>query len=169
VISTAAVGAGIWEAARLIGHPITFAWALVFGALISPTDPVAVLSVLKNVNVPADLEVEMQGELLFNDGVGVVLFTVLLGFASGGGENTSAAAIVELLVLEAGGGLLLGLATGYIAYRGMRFIDDYPEPARRECRPPAHSMAQRFRSRAVEQCWNGCCRPQDRPIRHSFA
>lgn len=91
-ISTAAVGAGIWEAARLIGHPITFAWALEFGALISPTDPVAVLSVLKNVNVPADLEVEMQGELLFNDGVGVVLFTVLLGFASGGGENTSAAA-----------------------------------------------------------------------------
>lgn len=126
VISTAAVGAGIWEAARLIGHPITFAWALVFGALISPTDPVAVLSVLKNVNVPADLEVEMQGESLFNDGVGVVLFTVMLGFASGGSENTSAAAIVELLVLEAGGGLLLGLATGYIAYQGMRFIDDYP-------------------------------------------
>lgn len=126
VISTAAVGAGIWEAARLIDHPMTFIWALVFGALISPTDPVAVISVLKNVNVPASLEVEMQGESLFNDGVGIVLFTILLKFAAGGGEDTSGSAIVELLLLEAGGGLLLGLATGYIAYQGMRFIDDYP-------------------------------------------
>jgi CPA1 family monovalent cation:H+ antiporter len=126
VISTAAVGAGFWAAAQLIGYPVTFAWALVFGALISPTDPVAVLSVLKNVNVPASLEVEMQGESLFNDGVGIVLFTILLRFAAGDGEDTSGSAIVELLLLEAGGGLLLGLATGYIAYQGMRFIDDYP-------------------------------------------
>lgn len=126
VISTAAVGAGIWAAARLIGHPMTFAWALVFGALISPTDPVAVLSVLKNVKVPSSLEVEMQGESLFNDGVGIVLFKILLRFATGDGEDTGGSAIVELLLLEAGGGVLLGLATGYIAYQGMRFIDDYP-------------------------------------------
>lgn len=126
VLSTAAIGVGIWEAARVIGHPMTFAWALVFGALISPTDPVAVISVLKNVNVPADLEVEMQGESLFNDGVGIVLFTILLKFAVGDGENTGGLAIVELLLLEGGGGVLLGLATGYIAYQGMRFIDDYP-------------------------------------------
>nr|WP_249811945.1 sodium:proton antiporter [Bradyrhizobium sp. 2] len=127
VISTAAVGVGVWEVARLIGQPMTFSWALVFGALISPTDPVAVLSVLKNVKVPADLEVEMQGESLFNDGVGIVLFTILLRFAAGGsGEDTSGYAIVELLLVEAGGGLALGLATGYIAYLAMRFIDDYP-------------------------------------------
>ena len=104
---------------------MTVAWALVFGALISPTDPVAVLSVLKNVKVPSNLEVEMQGESLFNDGVGIVLFTVLLRFAAGGGD-TSVAAISELLLLEAGGGVLLGLVTGYIAYQGMRLIDDYP-------------------------------------------
>ena len=125
VISTAAIGCGIWEAARWMGQPMTFAWALVFGALISPTDPIAVLSVLKNVNIPASLEVEMQGEALFNDGVGIVLFTVLLRFAAGGGQDTSLSAIAELLLLEAGGGLLLGIVTGYVAYQGMRFIDDY--------------------------------------------
>ena len=125
LISTAIVGAGFWLAATLVGHPMTFAWALVFGALISPTDPVAVLSVLKNVKVPSNLEVEMQGESLFNDGVGIVLFTVLLRFAAGGGD-TGVAAISELLLLEAGGGVLLGLVTGYVAYQAMRLIDDYP-------------------------------------------
>ena len=82
-------------------------------------------STLKNVKVPSDLEVEMQGESLFNDGVGIVLFTVLLRFAAGGGEDTGPAAISELLLLEAGGGVLLGLVTGYIAYQAMRLIDDY--------------------------------------------
>jgi CPA1 family monovalent cation:H+ antiporter len=126
VVSAGLVGMGIWEAAGLIGYPIAFAWALVYGALISPTDPVAVLSTLKSVNVPANLEVEMQGESLFNDGVGIVLFTILLRFAtSGSGENTNPSAIVELLLLEAGGGLLLGVLTGYLAYWGMHLIDDY--------------------------------------------
>jgi CPA1 family monovalent cation:H+ antiporter len=125
LISTAVVGAGFYWVAILIGHPMSLSWALVFGALISPTDPVAVMSTLKNVSVPSELEVEMQGESLFNDGVGVVLFTILLRFANGSGD-TGVSAISQLLLLEAGGGILLGLVTGYIAYQGMRFIDDYP-------------------------------------------
>jgi len=127
VISTAIVGGAFWAVARWSGHPISLAWALVFGALISPTDPVAVLATLKNVKVPLSLEIEMQGEALFNDGVGIVLFTVLLGFAAGiGGEPSSAGGIARLLMQEAGGGLLLGVITGYVAYRAMRTIDDFP-------------------------------------------
>ena len=126
-ISTAVVGFAVWGAAAMIGVAMPLSWALVFGALISPTDPVAVMSTLKNVQVPPELEVELQGESLFNDGIGIVLFTVLLRFAMGAdASETSAAAIAELLVVEAGGGIVLGLATGYVAYWGMRLIDDYP-------------------------------------------
>ena len=95
-----------------------------FGALISPTDPVAVMSTLKTVNIPAKLEVQLQGESLFNDGVGIVIFTVLLRYAAGApAAETTPVAIGKLLLLEAGGGLLLGMAAGYLAYRAM---DDYP-------------------------------------------
>ena len=125
-VSTLIVGVAVWQAAALLGQPLTLAWAMVFGALISPTDPVAVLSTLKNINVPPRLEVEMQGESLFNDGIGIVLFTILLLFATGGaGERTTIVAVGELLLVEAGGGLLLGIVTGYLAYRAMRLIDDY--------------------------------------------
>ncbi|TWC78326.1 sodium/proton antiporter (CPA1 family) [Rhizobium sp. SJZ105] len=126
VVSTFIVGAGFWLTAKLLGQPIPIAWALVFGALISPTDPVAVLATLKNVKVPQSLEVEMQGESLFNDGVGIVVFTVMLLFATGDtGERTTVSAISELLIVEAGGGILLGVLTGVIAYWAMRLIDDY--------------------------------------------
>jgi CPA1 family monovalent cation:H+ antiporter len=127
LVSTAIVGVAVWQAARLIDYPLPLPWAFVFGALISPTDPVAVMGTLKNVDVPASLEVEMQGESLFNDGVGIVLYLVLLMFATGvGEEHTTASAIAELLLLETGGGLALGVATGYVAYLAMRAIDDYP-------------------------------------------
>jgi CPA1 family monovalent cation:H+ antiporter len=125
VISTAIVGLAMWFLLELLGQPISLAWALAFGALISPTDPVAVLSTLKNIKVAPSLEVEMQGESLFNDGVGIVLFTILVRFAVGGGGETTAASIAELVLYEAGGGLLLGVVTGYIAYSAMRRIDDY--------------------------------------------
>ncbi|MDI7865246.1 sodium:proton antiporter [Rhizobiaceae bacterium n13] len=126
IVSAAIVGFGFWLTARFIGQPMSLAWALVFGALISPTDPVAVLAVLKNVEVPATVEVEMQGESLFNDGIGIVLVTILLLFATGDtGERTTVSAIGELLVVEAGGGLLLGVVTGFVAYWAMRLIDDY--------------------------------------------
>lgn len=127
LISTILVGAAFWGAGQALGRPVSPGWALVFGALISPTDPVAVLATLKTVRVPEALEIEMQGEALFNDGVGIVLFTVLVAFAAGsGGEATSAGGVAMLLLREAGGGLTLGVVTGYAAYRAMRAIDDFP-------------------------------------------
>lgn len=126
ISSTGIVAVLFWSLAGLAGFPLPFAWALVFGALISPTDPVAVLSTLRNANVPKDLQVETEGEALFNDGVGIVLFTILLRFAaSGEGISVSVPEIAELLLREAGGGILLGVLTGYLAYCAMRMIDDY--------------------------------------------
>ncbi len=123
-LSTAVVGVAFWEAARLIVHPLSLAWALVFGALISPTDPVAVVSTLKHVRIPAAIETEMQGEALFNDGIGIVIFTVLVGFASGGGDPGPGGIALDLL-REAGGGIALGIGFGYAAYRAMRSLDDH--------------------------------------------
>ncbi|HRX35330.1 MAG TPA: sodium:proton antiporter [Aestuariivirga sp.] len=125
-LSTVIMGAGFWWLAGLAGVSISFLWALVFGALISPTDPVAVLSTLKTARIPAPLRVEIQGESLFNDGMGIVLFTFLVGLAAGGSAaefdvNTA----VLHLVIEAGGGLVLGVCTGYIAYLAIRAIDDF--------------------------------------------
>lgn len=126
LVSTVIVGLTVWQAAKMLGAPLALPWAMVFGALISPTDPVAVMSTLKNIKIPAYLEVEMQGESLFNDGVGIVLFTLMVLFAIGGdGGTVTAPAIAKLLFVEAGGGLLLGVAGGYLAYWAMRLIDDY--------------------------------------------
>ena len=128
IISTVLVGALIWGASLLLPQPIPFAWALVFGALISPTDPVAVLNVLKQAKVDKTLEMDMAGESLFNDGVSVVLFTVLLSAAvSGAGDSgIDFGQIAELFFVEALGGAALGLFAGYLAYLGLRSIKDYP-------------------------------------------
>ncbi|MBY5406613.1 cation:proton antiporter [Rhizobium leguminosarum] len=125
LLSTVLVGVAMWGLATLLAMELPFLWALVFGALISPTDPVAVLSTLKAIKVPQALETDMAGESLFNDGVGVVVFTALLALASGGAD-VGAAQVAELFVLEALGGAVLGLLSGYAAYRAMRAIDDYP-------------------------------------------
>jgi CPA1 family monovalent cation:H+ antiporter len=125
-ISTITVAAGLWLASAWLGTSIPLAWCLVFGALISPTDQVAVLSTLKGVRVRESLEMDMAGESLLNDGVGVVLFTLLVAAATSTGEWFDLANIGELFFVDAIGGAALGLVTGYAAYRAMRMIDDYP-------------------------------------------
>ncbi|MEP7240493.1 MAG: sodium:proton antiporter [Devosia sp.] len=125
IVSTAVVGGLVWYTAGLLGFPVSLPWALVFGALISPTDPVAVLTMLKGMRLKGGLKSEAEGEALFNDGVGIVLFTVLVGVAVGHESFDLGAASLDLL-REAGGGIVLGLGTGYLAYRAMRAIDDFP-------------------------------------------
>jgi len=123
VISTVIIGVGLWAAANALGIAMPLLWALVFGALISPTDPVAVLATLKEVKVPSDLQIVMTGETLFNDGVGVVLFAVLAAAAVGG--SIDPLQIGEMFFFDALGGAALGGITGYVAYRAMRSVDDY--------------------------------------------
>lgn len=105
-------------------YPVDFIYCLLFGALVAPTDPIAVMGILKQAGAPKKLEVKIVGESLFNDGVGVVVFLVLLGIARGGAEMTGGD-IALLFLEEVGGGLVLGLAGGYLAYLLMRTIDHY--------------------------------------------
>ncbi|MGB0907611.1 MAG: cation:proton antiporter [Maricaulaceae bacterium] len=129
VLSTFIIGTGFYYIAKIFGIELPYTWALVFGALISPTDPVAVLSILKTVNMPHSLEAKIAGESLFNDGVGVVVFTIVVAVAVGagghGGAHIDAAHVAELFFVEAGGGALLGAFTGWLAYRMMAMIDEH--------------------------------------------
>ena len=122
--STVVVGVALWFAIGAIGLPVPLLECLLFGALISPTDPIAVIGMLKSAGAPRNLEVVIAGESLFNDGVGVVLFTLLLGMALDGGTPTVSHAGM-LLLREAGGGLLFGWALGAVTTRLLRGIDHY--------------------------------------------
>ena len=124
LISTLLVAVLLWGVSLLLDLPLTFIHCLLFGALISPTDPVAVISTLKTLGVPASLETKIAGESLFNDGVGVVLFLVIFNIAYAS-EPMQAIDVAELFVTETLGGALFGLLIGYIAYRMLRQVDNY--------------------------------------------
>ncbi|HKK06767.1 MAG TPA: sodium:proton antiporter [Gammaproteobacteria bacterium] len=124
LISTFIVGGLTWVVLSMLGHGVPLIYCLVFGALISPTDPIAVLGILKTAGVSESLEVKITGESLFNDGVGVVVFLVLLGIATGG-HAVSPGEVGMLFVQEALGGLVFGLLIGAAAYYLLKSVDNY--------------------------------------------
>ncbi len=124
VVSTIIVGFATLALVALFELPVEPIYCFLFGALISPTDPIAVLGILKKLGAPKSIETMITGESLFNDGVGVVIFLVLLGVATSG-EPLSALQVGELFVVEALGGALFGLLLGYIGNRLLKTIDNY--------------------------------------------
>ena len=122
--STVLIGFGLRHLLPLAGIALPLSYCLIFGALISPTDPIAVMGILKSAGAPKNLEVVIMGESLFNDGIGVVLFSILLGMLAGDAPpNLPDAA--ALLIREAGGGIVYGLALGSLTYYMLKSIDSY--------------------------------------------
>jgi CPA1 family monovalent cation:H+ antiporter len=107
-----------------LGLYLSFGHCMLFGALISPTDPIAILGILKRAGVPRSMEIQIAGESLFNDGVGVVIFLTVAGIVSQG-ERVTVGHVVGLFAREALGGALFGFGTGYLTYRLLRSIDHY--------------------------------------------
>jgi CPA1 family monovalent cation:H+ antiporter len=124
VASTFVVGTLFWFFSQLLGFEIGFTYCLLFGALISPTDPIAVLGILKSAGAPKSLQTKITGESLFNDGIGVVVFIVLLELVTGG-QEPSAGHIALLFAEEALGGVVFGLVLGGIAYWMLSRVDNY--------------------------------------------
>jgi len=126
VISTVVVGLLTYVGAGLLGYALPLAWAFVFGALISPTDPIAVLGILRRLGVRHDVETLVVGESLFNDGVGIVVFLAALEFAmAAGGGHGAPNGTAALFVREALGGLALGFVLGVTTYLLLRAVDQY--------------------------------------------
>lgn len=129
ITSTFLIGFAAYIIFPLLGLEIPFIYCLLFGSLISPTDPIAVLGILKTVGAPKSLETKIAGESLFNDGVAVVVFLVILGFVATGqdGHTTefSLSAVFMLFMQEAIGGAIFGFITGYIVYKMLSSIDNY--------------------------------------------
>ena len=124
LLSTFLLGWVTWVVLGWLGFNISFLYCLVFGALISPTDPIAVLGILKRAGAPKSLETKITGESLFNDGVGVVVFITILEIATGSHE-LSVGHIAGLFLQEAVGGAVFGLGIGYLAYLLLKSVNNY--------------------------------------------
>jgi len=124
IVSTLVVGSLMWLVFGLLDMTIPFLYCLLFGALISPTDPIAVLGVLSGLHAPVSLRTQIAGEALFNDGIGVVIYIVLLRMVVGG-TPSSIDSVAMLFAVEALGGILFGLAAGWVTYRMLKSIDSY--------------------------------------------
>ncbi|HEX8428165.1 sodium:proton antiporter [Hymenobacter sp.] len=125
MLSTVLVATSLYITLPLFGLPLAFVYCLLFGALISPTDPIAVLGILTKAGIQKPLEIKIVGESLFNDGVGVVIFATVLSVAKAGAEALSVGAVLGLFLREALGGVALGLALGYGGSFLLRSIDNY--------------------------------------------
>lgn len=125
LVSTFLVGTVMYFVLQLISMEVDFIYCLLFGALISPTDPIAVLGILKKAGAPKKLEAKIVGESLFNDGVGVVVFLTIFKIASTGFGQIDVNQVFQLLGKEILGGIATGLVLGFLTYRLMKSIDDY--------------------------------------------
>lgn len=125
VISTFLIGGLSWYLFQLFQIQVAFVYCMLFGALISPTDPIAVLAILKEAKIPSSLEVKISGESLFNDGVAVVLFISIAEIATNGIQHFDAFEVIKLFAREAVGGLVFGVILGYTGFLALRPIDNY--------------------------------------------
>lgn len=125
LVSTFLVGIFMYYMLSLLGFQINFIYCLLFGALISPTDPIAVLGILKKANAPKKLEAKIVGESLFNDGVGVVVFLTIFSIAKSPNSAIDVTEILQLFGVEVLGGIVLGLILGYVTYKLLKSIDNY--------------------------------------------
>ncbi|MDD2732914.1 MAG: sodium:proton antiporter [Desulfuromonadaceae bacterium] len=124
IASTFIVGGLTWVLLGFLSIPTAFVYCLLFGALISPTDPVAVIGILKTAGIPKSLETKIAGESLFNDGIGVVVFMIILELAQGGGDITPGR-VSLLFIEEAVGGILFGFVLGLLAYQMLKRVNNY--------------------------------------------
>jgi CPA1 family monovalent cation:H+ antiporter len=124
VISMLVFGTAIFYGFAMVGHSLEYSSCLLFGALISPTDPIAVLAILKKAGVPQKLETVISCESLFNDGIGVVAFLTMHEIAVSG-HSASPLHIASLFLVEAAGGAVLGMILGWITYRLLKSVDNY--------------------------------------------
>lgn len=125
LLSTAVFGTLLYYAVKLVDINVPYLYCLLFGALVSPTDPVAVGAIVKQSKLPSNLETIISGESLFNDGIGLVLFITLLEIAQSGANNIDFGKAAMLFVQEVFGGIALGAVTGFLAHRLMRSINDF--------------------------------------------